>query len=126
MKVAHLTTTDISLRYLVMPQLVAVVDRGGTAIGISAKGPFVSELHTAGIEFIELRGSTRAANPLADLRATYELWKILRREKPDILHTHNPKPGIYGRIVGRLAGIEGVVNTVHGLYATTDDPCRSE
>jgi glycosyltransferase involved in cell wall biosynthesis len=44
----------------------------------------------------------------------------LRRERPDILHTHNPKPGVYGRIVGRLAGVPIVANTVHGLYATPE------
>jgi lipopolysaccharide/colanic/teichoic acid biosynthesis glycosyltransferase/glycosyltransferase involved in cell wall biosynthesis len=58
---------------------------------------------------------------MADLRAAWELWRILRREEIDVLHTHNPKPGIYGRILGRLAGVPVVVNTVHGLYATEDD-----
>ncbi|HKY64734.1 MAG TPA: glycosyltransferase family 4 protein, partial [Acidimicrobiales bacterium] len=46
----------------------------------------------------------------------------LRRERPDVLHTHNPKPGLYGRIVGRLAGVPVVVNTCHGLYFTETDP----
>jgi hypothetical protein len=58
---------------------------------------------------------------IADLRAAYQLWGILRRERPDVLHTHNPKPGLYGRVIGRLAGVPVVVNTVHGLYATPDD-----
>jgi glycosyltransferase involved in cell wall biosynthesis len=59
-------------------------------------------------------------NLLADIKAIGQLWKILRRERPDVLHTHNPKPGVYGRIVGRLAGVPIVVNTVHGLYATPE------
>src|SRR5262249_60035583 len=41
---------------------------------------------------------------------------------PNIVHTHNPKPGLYGRVAARLAGVPVVVNTVHGLYAQTDDP----
>jgi len=57
---------------------------------------------------------------MADVRAIGQLWSVLRRERPDILHTHNPKPGVYGRIVGRLAGVPIVVNTVHGLYATPE------
>jgi glycosyltransferase involved in cell wall biosynthesis len=56
------------------------------------------------------------------VRAASELWRILRRERVDVLHTHNPKPGLYGRVVGRLARVPVVVNTVHGLYATEDDP----
>jgi glycosyltransferase involved in cell wall biosynthesis/ribosomal protein S18 acetylase RimI-like enzyme len=51
-----------------------------------------------------------------------EFWRVIRRERPDVLHTHNPKPGLYGRILGRLAGVPIVVNTIHGLYATDDDP----
>ena len=38
-----------------------------------------------------------------------------------MLHTHNPKPGLYGRAVGRLAHVPVIVNTVHGLYASEDD-----
>ncbi len=61
-------------------------------------------------------------DPFADLRAAAELARILRHEHVDVLHTHNPKPGLYGRVVGRLTGVPIVVNTVHGLYATDDDP----
>ena len=122
MKVAHLTTVDLSLRYLVFPQLLAIRDAGWEAIGISADGPWVPELESAGIRHISLASSTRGINPLADLKASAELWQILRKERFDVLHTHNPKPGLYGRVLGRLAGVPVVVNTVHGLYATPDDP----
>jgi glycosyltransferase involved in cell wall biosynthesis len=120
--VAHLTTTDISLRYLVLAQLRAVRDAGGVALGISAPGPYVDDLAREGIRHVALPSSTRAFRPWADLRAAYELWRVLRRERPDVLHTHNPKPGFYGRIVGRLTRVPIVVNTVHGLYATETDP----
>ena len=120
-KVAHLTTADVSLRLLLFAQLCAVRDAGGEAIGISAPGPFVAELERAGIRHIPLRSSTRSSDPIADMRAACELYGILRRERVDVLHTHNPKPGLYGRVVGRLAHVPVIVNTVHGLYATEDD-----
>ncbi len=121
-KVAHLTTVDMSLRYLLLPQLRAVVEGGGEVVGISAPGPWVPELEAAGVRHRALTSSTRSFSLAADLRAAVELWRILRDERPDVLHTHNPKPGLYGRIVGRLARVPVVVNTVHGLYATPDDP----
>ncbi len=122
LKVAHLTTTDISLELLLGAQFDAVVDAGGEAIGISAPGPFVELLERRGARHVALPSSTRGWNPGADVRAAVELWRILRRERPTILHTHNPKPGLYGRVVGRLARVPIVVNTVHGLYATENDP----
>jgi glycosyltransferase involved in cell wall biosynthesis len=122
MRVAHLTTVDLSLRYLILPQLTGVVDLGGEAIGISAAGPYVDELEARGIRHIALAGATRGVDPIADLRAMVSLWRILREERPDVIHTHTPKPGLYGRVIGRLAGVPAVLNTVHGLYATPDDP----
>lgn len=121
MRVAHLTTVDLSLRYLVLSQLEAVIERGGEAIGISAPGPHVESLQRRGVRHVPLPTSTRGMNPWADLRAAWDLAKILRQERPDILHTHNPKPGLYGRVIGRLLRVPLVVNTVHGLYATPDD-----
>ena len=83
MRVAHLTTIDLSLRYLVLPQLTAVIDLGGEAIGISAGGPYVAELEELGIRHITLPGATRSVNPIADITAMFSLWRILREERPD-------------------------------------------
>jgi glycosyltransferase involved in cell wall biosynthesis len=60
--------------------------------------------------------------PLEDARALAELVRLFRRLRPSIVHTNTPKPGLYGRVAARLAGVPVVVNTVHGLYALPDDP----
>ncbi len=60
--------------------------------------------------------------PLRDLGALVELTRVFSRLRPDIVHTHNPKPGVYGRLAARVAGVPVVVNTVHGLYAQPGDP----
>ena len=122
LRVAHLTTVDMSLALLLGPQIDAVVAAGGEVVGISASGPFVPDLERSGMRHVALQSSTRGWDLAADLRAVRELWQALRRERPTVLHTHNPKPGLYGRVVGRLAGVPIVVNTVHGLYATEEDP----
>lgn len=119
MKVAHLTTVDLSLRYLILPQLEAATSIG-ESWAISAPGPHVAEVESRGIRHISLPSSTRGMDLLADLRTMRELWRVLKELKPDILHTHNPKPGVYGRVLGRLAGVPIVINTVHGLYASPD------
>jgi glycosyltransferase involved in cell wall biosynthesis len=123
-RVIHLTTVASSLTKLLLPQLVAFREAGYDIIGVSAPGPEVAELEDAGIRHVALRGSTRAANLRADLTAARDFVRICRRLRPDIVHTHNPKPGVYGRIGARLAGVPVVVNTVHGLYAQPTDPLR--
>ncbi|MZG53206.1 MAG: glycosyltransferase family 4 protein [Nitrospinae bacterium] len=44
----------------------------------------------------------------------FQLLKILREEKPDLIHTHGKGPGLYGRLIGRLLGIP-VIHTFHGF-----------
>ncbi|HHX46293.1 MAG TPA: glycosyltransferase family 4 protein, partial [Brevibacterium sp.] len=56
-----------------------------------------------------------------DLSAFVALWRTLRSLDLDVLHTHNPKTGVMGRIAGRLAGVPVVANTCHGLWATPED-----
>jgi glycosyltransferase involved in cell wall biosynthesis len=53
-------------------------------------------------------------NVRKDLIATWKLWKIIRREKPDIVHSHTAKAGFQGRILGKLAGVPIRVHTMHG------------
>lgn len=120
-RVVHVTTSDISLALLLGPQLRAFADAGMEVIGASAPGPYVPELTALGIAHEPLRHATRALDVGQDILALGELVRLFRRLRPDIVHTHNPKPGLYGRLAARLAGVPVVVNTVHGLYATEDD-----
>lgn len=120
--VLHITTTDISLDWLLKPQLIAFGEMGWRVITASADGPHVASLVDVGIEHHALPSFTRSVDWQSDMRAVRELAQLIRVVRPDILHTHNPKPGILGRVFGKAAGARAVVNTVHGLYAMPSDP----
>ena len=113
--VVHVATVDVSLEKLLGAQLEAIAAAGYHVIGASAPGPYVEALSRRGIEHVPLAHATRAMAPLRDVRAVAELVALLRRIRPSIVHTHTPKPSIYGRMVARLAGVPVIVNTVHGL-----------
>lgn len=49
-----------------------------------------------------------------DLIAFWEIFKILRKEKPDIVHTHMSKAGSLGRLAAWFAGVPIIVHTFHG------------
>jgi glycosyltransferase involved in cell wall biosynthesis/ribosomal protein S18 acetylase RimI-like enzyme len=123
-RVAHITTVDLSLRYLLLAQLRALSDAGFDVTTISAPGPWSAGLAAEGIRHLPWRNVTRAWDPRADARAFAELFALLRRERFDLVHTHTPKAGLIGRIAARLAGVPCVVNTVHGLYAAPGDRAR--
>jgi len=112
----------MSLALLLGHQLRAFADAGYEVIGASGGGEYVEMLRDWGIAHVPLMHATRAMAPTRDVRAAAELYRLFHRLRPDIVHTHNPKPGVYGRLAARAARVPGIVNTVHGLYATPDDP----
>jgi len=121
-RILHLTTTAVSLDWLLAPQLQAFASAGFEVMTASAPGDHVDEITARGIHHIEVPSLTRNMDLAADRAAWSELQGLLREQRPHILHTHNPKPGVLGRLLGRRSGVPIVVNTVHGLYAQPTDP----
>jgi len=56
----------------------------------------------------------RPVHPLKDWIALRRLEKILREQKPDIVHTHSGKAGILGRLAAKRAGVPVIIHTIHG------------
>ena len=69
------------------------------------------------VEIVRIDELGREISPLRDLVATLRLARLIRKERPDILHTHTAKAGTVGRVAALLAGRRGppiVVHTFHG------------
>ena len=63
----------------------------------------------------------RGINPVKDLGLCLRYWKLLRREKPDLVITYTIKPNIYGGLVSRMLGIPYAVN-ITGLGTAFQNP----
>ena len=76
---------------------------------------FVADAH--GVEVVRIDELGREISPLRDLLATIRLAKLIRKERPQILHTHTAKAGTVGRVAALLAGSRKppiIVHTFHG------------
>lgn len=66
-----------------------------------------------GIVFHAIPTLVREIRPLADLRALWDLYRLMRRGY-DVVHTHTSKAGVLGRVAARLARVPLLVHTPHG------------
>lgn len=71
-------------------------------------------LTEAGIRTLSIRSLGRDIALSADIRSFFALWRILKLERPDILHLNSSKAGALGAFAGRLARISRIVFTAHG------------
>ncbi|MDD8012001.1 MAG: glycosyltransferase, partial [Acidobacteriota bacterium] len=57
-----------------------------------------------------------------DIQALFQIVRLFRRIRPQIVHTHSSKAGILGRVAARLAGIPVIVHSVHGFSFSPFQP----
>jgi len=94
---------------------VKYLDRGRYEIivcCIASEGIIADEIKKLGIKFYCLNESPRFYNP----KKIYSLYKLFRKEKPAIVHTHILGANIYGRIAAILARVPVIVSTEHNVY----------
>lgn len=113
-KLIRITTVPLSLDKLLGRQLsfmsghfrVTAVSAHATELQRVAEKYGVANCH------IEM---SRAITPAGDLKALWQFYCFLRREKPAIVHSHTPKAGIVGMLAAKLAGVPIRLHTVAGL-----------
>ena len=67
------------------------------------------------IKVFFVKDLVRQINPLKDIKALYSIYKIIKKEKPLIVHTHSSKAGILGRFAAKLCKVNNIVHTIHGF-----------
>lgn len=114
-KLIRITTIPQSLTGLLKGQLKFMSENGFEVIGISGAGKALDavasqeNVRTIAVEM------TRTISPLKDMQAVWKLYRIFKKEKPLIVHTHTPKAGTAGMFAAWLAGVPHRLHTVAGL-----------
>lgn len=113
-KLIRITTVPLSLDKLLGAQLTFMNQHFEvTAIAADAE-----ELKRVALKYgvkhhhVEM---TRAITPLQDLQAVYQLYRYLRKVRPEMVHSHTPKAGLVGMMAAFFAGVPVRMHTVAGL-----------
>lgn len=99
-----------------------VVACGGTGTKSAETGRLATLLKEAHITVLQIKHFMRDISLSDEILAFFEVIKILRKEKPDILHVTSSKAGGIGALAGRLTGCKRIIFTSHGL--TMDENWR--
>ena len=79
-----------------------------------------------GIRLYELPFNPNSINPIADVRFLIGLWKIYRKEHPDIAFHYTIKPNIYGTFAAKLASVKAVAMVAGLGYIFTDNSIKKK
>lgn len=114
-KIIRITTVPGSLKGLLKGQL-NFMSQYYEMIGVSSFHPEIlhsfAEEEKVRVVPIDM---TRKITPFKDIIALKQLYVLLKKEKPFLVHTHTPKAGTLGMIAAKLAGVPNRFHTVAGL-----------
>ncbi len=123
-KLIRITTVPLSLKLLLAGQLKFMSENGFEVIAVSSDGREISQVTKHEGVRHEVIPFTRKITPIQDLKCIYQLVKLFRKEKPDIVHTHTPKAGLLGMIAANLAGVKIRIHTLAGIPAMAAEGSR--
>ena len=114
-KLIRITTIPMALHVLLPGQMKFMSENGFKVIMISADGENLDKvIENEKCQHI-IVPMTRKITPWQDLLCLFQLIKIFRKEKPDIVHSHTPKAGLLGMMAAKISGIKIRIHTVAGL-----------
>ncbi|MEK7576465.1 MAG: glycosyltransferase family 4 protein [Patescibacteria group bacterium] len=93
--------------YLPKDSYECVVAAGGT-------GAFSAKIVDRKIPYHSIKNFTRDINFITDIKAFFEILKLIKKIKPDILHLNSSKASFLGAIAGTLAGVPKIISSTHG------------
>ena len=87
---------------------------GALALGPQSEAATVTDARRRGCRLVQVDALCREIRPARDVAAVAALWRLFRRTRPAIVHTHTSKAGFVGRLAARLAGVPAVIHQPHG------------
>lgn len=113
-KLVHVVTTYHSVITILDSKLRALNNFDDLNVSVVSSPSVDKSDADPAVRFIPLSIS-RAIKPFSDLMSVWRLWRILKREKFDIVHSHTAKAGIIAALAAKMARVPFICHTYHGL-----------
>jgi glycosyltransferase involved in cell wall biosynthesis len=114
-KILQVCALDASVNALLKPLILKSMEEGYEVHNACTDTGRFTELEAQGLTMIEVP-IDRQIHPLKNLKSIWSLYKLMKKEKYDIVHVHTPIAALLGRIAAKMAGIKQIVYTAHGFY----------
>lgn len=126
MKFAFFANTDWYLYNFRLATALRLQAEGHDVVMLSPPGDFGVRFAAYGLRWVTLPMRRASLNPFREVITLYQLVRILRWERPDLLHSFTLKCAIYGALAARLARIQVTVNAVAGMgYVFTSNNAKA-
>ncbi len=115
MRVFYVFSIDYQLISHRRPIVAEAVRRGWDVTVVCKETGYRSTIEDMGVRFIEIPINRVGTNPREELRTLLYLYRLYKREKPDLVHHVSTKVVLWGGLAAKMAGVPCVVNAINGL-----------
>ena len=78
-------------------------------------GPLSFEAEKLGVHVFYVNSLCREISIINDLKSLLAIYRIIKSNGFDIVHSHSSKTGLLGRLAAKLARVPLIIHTVHGF-----------
>ena len=129
-KIIRTTTVPTSLKAFCSGILKHLKNEGFECVAISSPNTKAGEPSATGMSELDEYGRAEGVRTIAipmerhislvsDLKSLWRMYRVLRRERPDLVHSMTPKAGLMTMVAGWLARVPRRVHTFTGLVWPT-------
>lgn len=121
-KILLLSTEPITFKILLSGQPKLMKEQGWEVLLVSADGREVQQIcRSEGVQH-EVIPFVKGVNQVEDFISFWLLFQLLRKEKPDVIHSYDSKAGFLGMLAGSLAGIPHRIHSITQMPAHAKEP----